>query len=260
MSTRKHLDTREIRTYAAPQPFEVRKNSDGSRTIAGAAVVYNTLSGDLGFRERIMPGAFTQSLRDNPDILIAYNHEIGQILGRVSAGTATVTDTAKSLNFTCKLPNTTWGNDLAVSMERGDVKHMSFGFSVNPSGDSWTSLPNGESLRTVTSAQIYELSAVPLPAYSSSSVGILRAALRNCPLDIRAKLAASLRDDQLTDDDEADIDGICGNDNCEICSVRCTRCTRCGIRCMKHRDDGYGDNIGDRSAKLLALIARRSSY
>src|ERR1700722_7443640 len=102
---------REVRRVALPagSKLEIRQNGDGSRSISGQAVVYNALSQDMGgFREMFAPGAFAQSLKDEPDVVCQFGHEnITNILGRVASGTLPIEDTRESLNFTCKLPDTT---------------------------------------------------------------------------------------------------------------------------------------------------------
>src|ERR1035437_3165994 len=122
---------RELRLHVTPQKFEIRKNSDGSRSISGYAATFGDLSQDLGgFREKIQPGAFSQSLKSNPDVLCLYGHDTNQILGRVSSGTLTIAEDEKGLRFTCNLPDTSTARDLIALMERGDVSQMSFGFAM----------------------------------------------------------------------------------------------------------------------------------
>jgi phage head maturation protease len=71
-----------------PHKIEIRANADGTRTISGYAVVFNSLSLDLGsFKERVRPGAFAKSLANGPDVLCLYSHDDKQILGRRSSGT-----------------------------------------------------------------------------------------------------------------------------------------------------------------------------
>lgn len=166
----------EVRVLAALNGVELRRTSTG-QTIHGQAVVYNALSGDLGgFVEKIAPGAFAQSL-DTQDQLCLFNHDEGQILGRKSAGTLSLRDSAVALEFSCKLPDTSVGRDVAVLCERGDLKSMSFGFICME--DDWQQ--NGvQVVRTVRRAELFELSAVAFPAYEHSTVS-----LRSCPANIR---------------------------------------------------------------------------
>ena len=209
IQTSKH----EVRVTGTPQRFEIRKNADGSQTIAGYAVRFGSLSLDLGgFKEKIAAGAFTQSLKDNPDVQILYAHDDSKILGRVSSGTATVTQDAEGVRFTCKLPDTTTARDLIALMERQDVSQMSFGFTVVPNGDDWQDV-GGQIIRTVNTAILYELSVVGNPAYTESSVS-----LRSCPVTLRSKLTRS--DDEYDEDEEDDEEAE--NDN--GCECTCQNC------------------------------------
>jgi uncharacterized protein len=187
MKIKKHnkANGRETRVLAAPQRFEIRKNADGSRTLSGTVVVWNALSEDMGFRERIAPGAFSQSLKDNPNVLILAQHDMAQPLGSVESDTAKVWQDDSGLQFTCKLPDTSWANDLASLIEDGIVRSMSFGFSVLPGGESWGALHDGTALRTITAARLFECSVVTAPAYAQTSVS-----LRRAPAHIRARIQA----------------------------------------------------------------------
>jgi hypothetical protein len=185
---------REVRVRVAPQKIEVRKNADGSQTIAGQAVVYGALSQDLGgFVERIAPGAFSHSLRDD-DQLCLYGHDDRAILGRRSSGTLTLTDTPSALEFSCILPNTQDGQTVAELCRRGDLQGMSFGFTV--SDDTWQD-DGTQIVRTVNEATLFEISVVGQPAYSQSSVS-----LRSCPTALRDKLSTK-RDDEDEEDNPA---------------------------------------------------------
>src|ERR1035441_9703279 len=88
----KTTSNREVRIHLASQRFEIRKNSDGSRSISGYAATFGDLSEDMGFREVVKPGAFKQSLKDNPDVLCLYGHDDNQILGRVASGTLEIAE------------------------------------------------------------------------------------------------------------------------------------------------------------------------
>jgi uncharacterized protein len=203
----------ELRVASQPQRFEVRKNADGSRSIAGYAAVFNGLSQDLGgFKEKISPGAFKESLSDNPDVLIYFGHDHNQILGRVSSGTLTIAEDAKGLKFRCVLPNTSTANDLIELMERGDISSMSFGFYVPDGGDDWSEV-NGQIVRTLNNVVLLEVSVVGQPAYTQASVS-----LRSLPASLRGKVKGK-RDVDNPDSTECDCTcEQCEDDRCEECS------------------------------------------
>src|ERR1035441_5107211 len=195
----KTTSNREVRIHLASQRFEIRKNSDGSRSISGWAATFGDLSEDMGFREVIKPGAFKQSLIDNPDVLCLYGHDDNQILGRVASGTLEIAEDSKGLRFTCKLPDTSTARDLIALMERGDISSMSFGFAVPEGGDTWQEI-NGQVIRTLKTVILFEISVVGQPAYLSSNVS-----LRSCPTSLRGKLKLKLklkRDDDLDDEND----------------------------------------------------------
>lgn len=200
---------RELRLHVAPQKFEIRKNADGSRSIGGYAATFGDLSENLGgFREVIRAGAFKQSLKDNPDVLCLYAHDDSQILGRGASGTLQISEDARGLKFTCKLPDTSTARDLISLMERGDISQMSFGFSVPEDGDQWIDA-DGQIIRTLIRVLLYEISVVGQPAYTSTSVD-----LRSLPKALRSKLKRLKRNDEGCDCDCPE----CMDDDCDNCS------------------------------------------
>jgi uncharacterized protein len=116
-----------------------------------------------GFREKIRPGAFRNSLSAN-DIVALYNHDTGSVLGRKSAGTMTLRETDVGLKTSIDLPSTTLGKDVYELVSRGDLKGMSFGFNVVQ--DSWTSSKE----RELIEVDLHEISIVAFPAYPQTSI------------------------------------------------------------------------------------------
>ena len=143
--------------------------------LRGYAIVYNSLSeplyGDL-FRERINRGAFTKSLLKDDQVCL-WGHDTRYVLGRKSAGTLILREDDKGLYFEVSLPNTTWARDLKESVDRGDIKQMSFGFKVVR--DNWldnkdTLKEYGMPIREVEEITLHEISLVTFPAYPETNV------------------------------------------------------------------------------------------
>ena len=212
-------DKHEVRV-SAKQKFEVRKNASGGRTISGLAVVWNSLSHDLNrFRERVMSGAFSESLKSGDPVFLYYGHDSNQILGKTGAN-LTLRETTQGLYYSCDLPDTQTARDVAGMCEAGVLTDASFGFSVPEGGDEWTSMPDGQILRTITRAILYEASVVGNGAYPAAYCD-----LRSMPAALRAKLKRNDEDDEITDPCDPDYDG---DEQCEDEDERC-QC-RCGLR------------------------------
>ncbi|MGG3046223.1 HK97 family phage prohead protease [Bacillus anthracis] len=160
-------ETREIVT----QKIEIREDDNGNRTLIGYAVKWEKKSLVMGyyrkFREQFKNGAFTETLL-NDDQRFLWSHDTSKVLGRTKNNTLRLSEDAVGLRFELDLPNTTLGNDTYVSIKRGDVDGVSFGFSMiseeiqEPDDDLM--------LRTVTKAKLLEVSAVAFPAYPDSEV------------------------------------------------------------------------------------------
>lgn len=141
------------------------KREDGSTTIIGHAAVFNQMSSDLGgFREIIAPNAFENVLTDDVRALI--NHDPNLLLARTTSGTLNLAQTNEGLQYSFDVPDTTYGRDLIISMERGDISQSSFAFTIEE--DSWETTEDGE-IRTINKVkQLYDVSPVTYPAYPSA--------------------------------------------------------------------------------------------
>ena len=141
------------------------KREDGSTTITGHAAVFNQLSSDLGgFREVIAPNAFENVLND--DVRALVNHDPNLLLARTTSGTLNLEQTDEGLQYSFDVPDTTYGRDLIVSMQRKDITQSSFAFTIEE--DSWETTADGE-IRTINKVKnLYDVSPVTYPAYPSA--------------------------------------------------------------------------------------------
>jgi HK97 family phage prohead protease len=112
------------------------------------------------------PGAFTKALRDS-DILALVNHDWGRVVGRTKSKTLRLLEDDVGLKVEIDVPDTTDGNDLWTLVERGDISGMSFAFrATKQEWDDTGDLPK----RTVIEAELYEVTATPIPAYPDTSL------------------------------------------------------------------------------------------
>jgi HK97 family phage prohead protease len=151
--------------------FELRAVGGKTPKIGGYAAVFNAPSNDLGgFIEIVRPGAFMRSLQSNrTDPLALVHHMPHLVLGRRSAGTLRVAEDGKGLSFEVDLPDTQTARDVAVSVERGDIRGASFAFSVAENGDKWES-HGGQITRELLDVNLHEITITPTPAYPDTEV------------------------------------------------------------------------------------------
>jgi len=150
--------------------FRVEQREDGKKLIRGHAAVFNSET-DLGwFRERIAPGAFSESIGKD-DVRALFNHDENFILGRNKAGTLTMREDERGLYVEIDPPDTQVGRDLVTSIERGDISQMSFGFQTIK--DSWETEENAaKDLRTLEKVKLWDVSPVTFPAYQETDVAV----------------------------------------------------------------------------------------
>lgn len=152
---------------------EVRKG-DGdkkSRTISGYAAVFDSDSEDMGFIERLDKHCF-DGVIEKSDVVALYNHsEAPGVLARSVNGEGTLKLEVDERGLRCEFeaPNTQLGNDMIESVERGDIRGMSFAFTV--AEDNWEHDDKDNYRRTIVKvSRLYDVSLVVTPAYSATSV------------------------------------------------------------------------------------------
>lgn len=161
------IKQREIRTVSAEMRI---MDADGAPVkIMGHAALFDTLSEDLGgFREKIKRSAFTQAILTD-DVRALFNHDPNMVLGRNRAGTLHLTEDERGLAFVIDPPDTSFARDLVISLRRGDVSQMSFGFQTVT--DTWDMM-DGETIRTLIEVRLFDVSPVTYPAYPQTEAAL----------------------------------------------------------------------------------------
>jgi HK97 family phage prohead protease len=167
----RHADAIELRAAG--------EGMHGPGTLVGYAARFNRPSEPLvdkstgskrRFREIVKPGAFTRTLR-SADVRALFGHDENMVLGRSRAQTLRMAEDEQGLRVEIDLPDTTAGRDAAVSVARGDITGMSFGFYVPKGGDSWDR--SGDMpIRSLHDVDIDDVSLVAYPAYPDTSVAL----------------------------------------------------------------------------------------
>jgi len=161
--------------------------SNGARRLVGDAARYDEVAQLAGFQERIVPGAFSNSLSDDNDILALFDHDPKKVLGRTRTKTLILEDRADGLGFQVNLPDTTAGRDALALAERGDLGGASIGFVVEQETQK-------EGVRIIERAQLFEISIVSSwPAYQGTTVEARRYGLIDGLTPRRKKLQRYLQ-------------------------------------------------------------------
>lgn len=154
------LDSIEVRAADGDEPTK----------IIGHAAVFN-MPADIGgaFREQIAPGAFTEAITRD-DVRALFNHDPNYVLGRNTSGTLRMSEDVKGLAIEIDPPDTQWARDLMVSIGRGDISQMSFGFCAE--SQTWEEANDGTITRTLNKVQLFDVSPVTYPAYAQTDVAV----------------------------------------------------------------------------------------
>ncbi len=186
------------------------ESTGGKRYLRGTAIVYHSRSQNLGgFKEKILPGAATKTLR-NSDLRFLYDHDSANLLGRESAGTLTVSEDMRGVHFRVELPQTSVADDVFELCQRRDLTGCSFAMRVQK--ESWIDEPDDDEeddeedtqgyskrsprmipVRCVQQLELLELSAVSFPAYAATSVSAAERSRLLFPSGVPAPIEAELR-------------------------------------------------------------------
>lgn len=151
---------------------DIDGNNPNGKVIEGYAAVFDSWSESLGgnapFVEKVCPGAFEQTIQED-DIRALFNHDPNYVLGRNTSGTLSLQEDEKGLLVRITPPETQWAKDLLVSIARGDITQMSFGFTVD--SDRW-SYEEGKDIRELLKVRLFDVSPVTFPAYTQTECGL----------------------------------------------------------------------------------------
>lgn len=152
---------------------EFRVADAGERIVEGVAVPYGDPTeiyerGAL-FWEQFAPGAFGDSIakRGTRVPLLLHHDDRSLPVGK----TVELTETADALRVVARVSDTTDGNDALTLVRDGVLDGLSVGFYSL--GEQWNS---ERTERTVTRAELRELSLVNFPAYDNARVLAVRSA------------------------------------------------------------------------------------
>ncbi len=169
MNQNQHSD-RELRFFN--EPVLVRAADGKTKTVEGYAAKFEQLSQNLGwFREKIARGAFDNVL--DGDTVALFNHDFNMILARTISKTLKLSVDEIGLRYEFEAPDTQAGRDLVVMLERGDVQHSSFSFTIQD--EKWEQDDELGEIRTVLSVKrLYDVSPVVMPAYRDTDVSLAK--------------------------------------------------------------------------------------
>jgi HK97 family phage prohead protease len=123
-----------------------------------------------GRLEVIAPRAFADRINGGGEIHLLAGHSYDKPLASRSAGTLHLTDTDEALQIEATLDNgTSWARDFLAAHGSGLIRGLSPGFRVASGGERIERRGDGM-LRTITKADIFELSAVTKPDYPSAQI------------------------------------------------------------------------------------------
>jgi HK97 family phage prohead protease len=159
---------KEIRQINTPAKVETR--ADGSiGTIHGYAIVYGKDSEDMGFIERVAPGAAKNALKRS-DIRGLKNHDPSLIFARQGVN-LTLKEDKNGLSYEATPIDTTNFREIAAEVQAGLLTGQSFGFTIL--ADKWEGLDTDHPTREITEiGEIFDCGPVTYPAYQGTDVGV----------------------------------------------------------------------------------------
>ena len=162
---------REFRAFCSFELKEQRSDDGESQDyVHGVPVVFNTPTclyeyEGVKFYEQIDRHAFDSC--DMSDVIFNYNHG-GRVAARLRNNTLKLTINDVGMEMDAFLGGTQFGRDLLEDIRGGYIDKMSFAFVVAADGDEYDPLTH---TRTITKIKkLYDVSAVDIPAYDTTSI------------------------------------------------------------------------------------------
>jgi len=160
----------EYRTYDVTSLDVLARSDEQPERIVGHAAVFNVIGDGGYFREKIAPGAFAKTIQAD-DIRALFNHDANFVLGRNTAGTLTLREDDKGLWIEVSPPDTQFAHDLMISISRGDISQMSFGFQII-SEERQKGEGGDLDLYTLREVRLWDVSPVTFPFYKQTDVSV----------------------------------------------------------------------------------------
>jgi len=144
--------------------------ADGKlKSIVGYPIVYNKDSENMGFIERVAPGAAKKALKTS-DIRGLKNHNPDLIFARTGKNLKLFED-EKGVRYEATPINTRNFREIAEEIDAGLLTGQSFSFTIT--ADEWKDLKSDTPRRTITEfGEIFDVGPVTYPAYPDTSVAL----------------------------------------------------------------------------------------
>ena len=160
----KEIRVAEIRAEAPPA------DGENALILSGRPVVYEspTEIHDIGgsYIEVIRRGALGGA--DIGDVRLLVGHDATRIPLARTPRTMSLEVDADGLTFRAQLPDTEAGREAYEAVKRGDIRGLSFAFTVPDGGDEYDPKTNTRTINRI--AKVYECTLTAFPAYESTTV------------------------------------------------------------------------------------------
>lgn len=161
---------------SAPFALERADDDTDGLTLRGHGAVFNEWtvidSWEGRFRERIAPGAFKKTLRENGSrVRLQFDHGQHPLIGSLPIGAIRkLTEDDRGLFVEARLADNWLVQPVREAIENGSVDGMSFRFAVI--AERWDNEDGDMPERTITEVRLSELGPVVWPAYEGTDVGV----------------------------------------------------------------------------------------
>ena len=136
----------------------------GRPVVYGTPTLINDISGS--YIEVVERGALDAA--DLHDVRLLVGHDASKIPLARTPKTMSLQLDDDGLTFTATLPNTEAGREAYEAVQRGDLRGMSYAFTVPEGGDSYDPKTNTRTIKRI--AKVLECSLTAFPAYESTTV------------------------------------------------------------------------------------------
>ena len=154
----------------------VRAEGDDGLTLRGHGAVFNkwtTIDSWEGrFTERIMPGAFTKTLKESGSkVRLQFDHGQHPMIGSLPIGAIKeLREDAKGLFVEARLSDNWLVQPVRDAIDNGSIDGMSFRFQVV--AETWAKENTDMPERSISEVRLIELGPVVWPAYAGTDVGV----------------------------------------------------------------------------------------